>query len=334
MSWHTKRSLLSFFALYRDAVPIKRGQRLELRLRDRQPPLQVEAARLRRVLCRAGTPRLRPRTARLRAARGGGDWNHTNSINYNAKLDLITISVRTFNELWVIDHSTTTEEAASHEGGERGRGGDLLYRWGNPAAYGRGGRRDMRLYGQHDVQWIEEGFPGGGNLLIFNNGGRDGREYSTVDEIITPFNKEAVYEIEEGEAFGPEKMHWSYGEKESERFSSSFISGAQRLTNGNTLICSGADGRLFEVTAQKEIVWEYINPFFDEGITPAGRRGPNRRQGGGPRGDGPPGRDRGQGGPGGRRGGGRPGGVSLGTSGVSARRRLACLRVSSVLFTT
>jgi len=253
------------------------------------------------------------------AARGGGDWNHTNSINYNAKLDLITISVRTFNELWVIDHSTTTEEAASHEGGERGRGGDLLYRWGNPAAYGRGGRRDMRLYGQHDVQWIEEDFPGGGNLLIFNNGGRDGREYSTVDEIITPFNKEAVYEIEEGKAFGPEKMHWSYGEKESERFSSSFISGAQRLANGNTLICSGADGRLFEVTAQNEIVWEYINPFFDEGITPAGRRGPNRRQGGGPRGDGPPGRDRGQGGPGGRRGGGRPGGGGGGAPNIVFR---------------
>ena len=188
------------------------------------------------------------------AARGGGDWNHTNSINYNAKLDQITISVRTFNELWVIAHSTTPEEAASHEGGERGRGGDLLYRWGNPAAYGRGVRRDMRLYGQHDVQWIEEGFPGEGNLLIFNNGGRDGREYSTVDEITTPFNKEAVYTIEKGEAFGPEKMHWSYGEKESERFSSSFISGAQRLANGNTLICSGADGRLFAVDGERRIV--------------------------------------------------------------------------------
>ena len=110
-----------------------------------------------------------------------------------------------------------------------------------------------------------------------------------------------------------------YGEKESERFSSSFISGAQRLTNGNTLICSGADGRLFEVTAQKEIVWEYINPFFDEGITPAGRRGPNRRQGGGPRGDGPPGRDRGQGGPGGRRGGGRPGGGGGGAPNIVFR---------------
>jgi hypothetical protein len=204
--------------------------------------------------------------------------------------------VRTFNELWVIDHSTTTEEAASHEGGERGRGGDILYRWGNPAAYGRGNRRDMLLYGQHDVQWIDDELPGEGNLLIFNNGGRDGREHSTVDELVVPLNKDAVYTIEEDSAYGPVKAHWTYGDKESERFSSGFISGAQRLMNGNTLICSGADGRLFEVTAENEIVWEYINPFFDEGITPAGRRGPNRGRGDGPPNGGPPGR------------GGRPGG--------------------------
>jgi len=240
------------------------------------------------------------------AARGDGDWNHTNSINYNAKLDQVTISVRTFNELWVIDHSTTTEEAASHEGGERGRGGDILYRWGNPAAYGRGGRRDMLLYGQHDVQWIDDELPGEGNLLIFNNGGRDGREHSTVDEVVVPLNKDAVYTIEEGAAFEPKEAHWTYGDKESERFRSGFISGAQRLMNGNTLICSGADGRLFEVTAENEIVWEYINPFFDEGIMPAGRRGPNRGRDGGTQGGGPPGRGGGPDGPEGRRGG--PGG--------------------------
>jgi hypothetical protein len=256
------------------------------------------------------------------AARGDGDWNHTNSINYNAELDQVTISVRTFNELWVIDHSTTTEEAASHEGGARGRGGDILYRWGNPAAYGRGNRRDMLLYGQHDVQWIEDELPGEGNLLIFNNGGRDGREHSTVDELVVPLNKEAVYTIDEDAAYGPKKAHWSYGDKESERFSSGFISGAQRLKNGNTLICSGADGRLFEVTPENEIVWEYVNPFFDEGITPAGRRGPNRGRGGGPPNGGPPGRGQGPGGSpdggppgrgdrpgrGGRPGGGGPGG--------------------------
>ena len=109
-------------------------------------------------------------------------------------------------------------------------------------------------------------------------------------------------QIEEGIAFGPKEARWTYGNGEGERFSSNFISGAQRLPNGNTLICSGADGRLLEVTAENEIVWEYVNGFFDEGITPAGRRGPNRgprgRRGGPPDG-GPPGRGRppGRGGP-------------------------------------
>jgi len=255
------------------------------------------------------------------SARNGGDWNHTNAINYNAKLDQVTISVRTFNELWVIDHSTTTEEASGHEGGERGRGGDLLYRWGNPDAYGRGRRGDMQLFGQHDVQWIGDGLPGEGNILVFNNGDRGGREHSSVDELSTPITKDGRYEAEEGDTYGPKAALWTYGNKESERFSSSFISGAQRLPNGNTLICSGADGRLFEVTPKNEIVWEYVNGFFDEGITPSGRRGPNRgggRRGGPPDGDGPPGRGRGPGrdgppddAPRGRRGGGGGGGPNI-----------------------
>jgi hypothetical protein len=57
---------------------------------------------------------------------------------------------------------------------------------------------------------------------------------------------------------------WSYDTKPSWRFFSSFISGAQRLENGNTLICEGMQGRLFEVTTEGNIVWEYVNPFFGE----------------------------------------------------------------------
>ena len=67
-------------------------------------------------------------------------WNHMNSLDYNAKLDQITLSVRGCNEIWIIDHSTTAKEAAGHSGGKQGKGGDLIYRWGNPAAYQRGGR--------------------------------------------------------------------------------------------------------------------------------------------------------------------------------------------------
>jgi len=58
-------------------------------------------------------------------------WNHMNSIDYNADLDQVMLSVRGSSELWVIDHSTTTAEAASHSGGNSGMGGDLMYRWGS-----------------------------------------------------------------------------------------------------------------------------------------------------------------------------------------------------------
>ncbi len=68
------------------------------------------------------------------------DWLHTNAVDYNPGLDQIMLSVRQFSELWIIDHSTTTAEAASHSGGTSGMGGDILYRWGNPQAYRAGGR--------------------------------------------------------------------------------------------------------------------------------------------------------------------------------------------------
>ena len=92
------------------------------------------------------------------------DWNHVNSVDYNAELDQLVISSHNQNELWVIDHSTTTAEAASHSGGVSGRGGDLLYRWGNPLAYRAGGIADQELFGQHNVQWIEAGLRGAGDV--------------------------------------------------------------------------------------------------------------------------------------------------------------------------
>lgn len=116
------------------------------------------------------------------------DWNHANALHYDPQLDQIVMSVRSQSELWVIDHSTTTEEAASHSGGNSGKGGDLLYRWGNEAAYRSGIRDDQQLFFQHDTQFIGDGLDGAGNFLIYNNGWNrpDGTSYSSADEIVPP----------------------------------------------------------------------------------------------------------------------------------------------------
>ena len=202
---------------------------------------------------------------------GKADWNHTNSVDYSEALDQIVLSVHEFSEIWIIDHSTTTEEAAGHAGGNSGMGGDLLYRWGNPRAYRRGGPPDQRLFGQHDTQWIEAGRPGEGNILVYNNGMRrpDGA-YSTVEEIVPPVDGFGHYMIPPGSPFGPEAPVWLYKAPNPFDFYSQGISGAERMSNGNTLICSGTHGTLFEVTPGGETVWEYINPVTEDGAVEQG----------------------------------------------------------------
>ncbi len=189
------------------------------------------------------------------------DWNHTNSVDYNPDLDQIVLSVLNFNEIWIIDHSTTTEQAAGHSGGRCGRGGDLLYRWGNPHAYRAGTPDDQRLFAQHDARWIPKGRKGAGHMLVFNNGrGRPHGAYSSVDELVLPLTKDGRYK-RSAEAYGPKAATWSYRSAKPDEFFSGHISGAERLPNGNTLICAGEQGRVFEVTQHKKIVWDYASSF-------------------------------------------------------------------------
>ena len=189
---------------------------------------------------------------------GTADWNHFNSVDYNAELDQIIISVHGFDEFWVIDHSTTTAEAASHTGGDYGKGGDILYRWGNPAAYGASGTHEF--YGQHDVQWIPTGTPGAGNILVFNNGqGRPEGNYSSIEEIVPDINADGSYSVTMAQAFSPSSPLWTYQAPTPTDFYGSNISGAQRLENGNTFICNGPTGYIFEVSNDGTIVWTYQN---------------------------------------------------------------------------
>ena len=195
------------------------------------------------------------------------DWVHLNSVDYNEETDQIMLSSRMLSEIWVIDHSTTKKEASSHAGGKSGKGGDILYRWGNPQVYGRGNQKDRQLFGQHDAQWIGKGLPGEGNILIYNNGdGRPKKEYSSIEEIVPPIKKSA-YLIGDSKAYGPKKPKWSFsGEKKRPEFFSRHISGVQRLSNGNTVVCVGAEGYFFEVTPAGKQVWSYQNSFFQPDI--------------------------------------------------------------------
>lgn len=198
---------------------------------------------------------------------------HTNGIAYNADLDQIVLSCHSFNELIVIDHSTTTEEAAGHTGGRSGMGGDILYRWGNPANYRAGAKDDQTFFLQHDARWIQPDMPGEGNIMIYNNGNRrPAGNYSSIDVIVPPLKKDGAYRIKEVSAFGPQELDWAYVADNPTDFYSSFISGADRLPNGNTLICSGSEGIFLEVTAKGKTVWEYRNPFE---VTPRGPEGPH-----------------------------------------------------------
>jgi len=197
------------------------------------------------------------------------DWIHTNSVDFDAANDLILISSKRLNEIYVIDHSTTTDEARGSRGGKRGHGGDLLYRWGHPRNYGAGTDADRKLFGQHQPEWIAPGLPGAGHVLLFNNEhptptGTEGQEFSSVDELALPFDPKSGFTREVGKPFGPNATVWTYTAPTPHDFSSFFISGCQRLPNGNTFICSGLQGRFFEVEPDGQIVWEYWNTYGGE----------------------------------------------------------------------
>ena len=180
-----------------------------------------------------------------------GDWKHFNAVAYNENLDQIALSSRHHDEIYIIDHSTTTEEAAGHTGGNSGRGGDFLYRWGNPQAYGRGSNDDHLLDSQHGINWVSDGYPGEGNLIIFNNNYINNR--SAVFEIVPPLNVDGTYLIDEVEPYGPAEPVWLH----TGNFHTQMQGGAFRLPNGNTLITDCDDATIFEVTYDNQLVWSH-----------------------------------------------------------------------------
>lgn len=181
---------------------------------------------------------------------------HMNAVDYNSALNQILLTPKYYSELWIINHSTTTEEAA-------GSKGDLLYRWGNSRIYQTGDYEDQRLFWPHNAHWVPPGLPGEGNILVFNNGNEAPgleRFYSSVDEITPPPFTDGLYQREPDTAFGPTKMTWTYTAPNTTDFYAPNTSGAQRLPNGNTLIVDGPRGTVFQVTSDGTIVWKYVSP--------------------------------------------------------------------------
>ena len=190
-----------------------------------------------------------------------GDWLHTNAIAYNEQLNQIIFSSRHLSEIYIIDHSTTIEEASEHTGGNSNKGGDILYRWGNPINYGRGTIDDQKLNAQHGAHWISQDFPGSGNIIMFNNNPYDttgtSNQFgnSSVVEIVPPIDDEGNYIISDSLSFGPIDYEWEYGGDNT--FFSHFQSGAYRLLNGNTIITSTQEKNIFEIDSLGNKVWEY-----------------------------------------------------------------------------
>ncbi len=175
------------------------------------------------------------------------DWMHMNGIDYNPILDQIAVSSHNMNEWYVIDHSTTTAQAASHTGGNSGKGGDILFRWGNPAAYDATGTAILNV--THDVHWIPEGSPNAGNLVAVNNQGASGPK-TTIDGIVVP-RSEYNYTITPGSAFTPS----TYSTRHTSTGYTSNMGSSEQYPNGNQMICLATAGSIYEIDAAGNTLW-------------------------------------------------------------------------------
>jgi hypothetical protein len=195
-----------------------------------------------------------------------GQWVHLNGLDYNPKNDLIVFSSRVFSELYVLDHSTTTAQAAGSTGGKYNKGGDILYRWGKPGNYGVTG---LTVDCLHSTTWIPEGRKGAGNILFYHN--NITVQKSEVIEICPPVDGNGNFIMQAGTACGPATPTWKYAPTDTtDKFYSGYMSSTMRMdANGNTIIHEAyppdtgvplpggapkTDSRIREVTYDGQIV--------------------------------------------------------------------------------
>jgi len=158
------------------------------------------------------------------------DWTHFNAVEYIEETDQVLLNSRNFSEFYIIDHKT----------------GKMVYRWGNPSAYGRGeapswlNNGDQMMFGNHNATYL-----GRNRVQVFDNGSERPEG-----------NRSAVIEVD----LRSGNIEWQYTAPSSNSFYTARQGGAQRLPNGNVFITSSNSGHLMEVTQDKEVVWDYVNP--------------------------------------------------------------------------
>ena len=188
------------------------------------------------------------------------DYIHANGIDYNAALDQIIISGRHLSEIFIIDHSTTTVEAAGHTGGTSGLGGDFLWRWGNPVVYRQGTTADRKLFLQHDPKWVESGYLDYGKITVFNNGAPATAQTFTSIVMLQPDIVGGVY-TKSASKFNPATYDWSWsGSILGVVVSEEKECGTHALPNGNMIISETSLGRVSEMTKSGTLLWSYKNP--------------------------------------------------------------------------
>jgi hypothetical protein len=190
----------------------------------------------------------------VNAARGSFDWLHVNSATYVGPNRWFDQGDRRFAPNNVIISSREASLLAIV-----GRDGSIVWRLGPDFTESKELRAIRQIIGQHHAHLIPKGLPGAGNLLVFDNGGASG--YGFTNPIAPDGRGAFVRPTSRVLEINPVTLElvWSYT---NPRFFSTNISSAQRLPNGNTLVTAGAGGRMFEVTREGAIVWEYMYPQF------------------------------------------------------------------------
>ncbi len=162
------------------------------------------------------------------------DWTHFNSVEYLPETDQILLNSRNFSEFYIVDHKT----------------GAMVYRWGNPSAYSQGkapsflDNGDQKIFGNHNATPL-----GRNRFLVFDNGSERPEG-----------NRSAVVEVDARTG----TIEWEYTAPTSNSFYTARQGAAQRLPNGNTFVTSSNSGHLFEVTADKQVVWDWVSPIVGQ----------------------------------------------------------------------